>query len=94
MARPCHDAFNNNGKIVIWHFAQQVAARNNSINRPSVTWEWKTHPVDTKCYVYVQVLAAIVDKCLDTMKATTIQIQQDNTPLYMKINDPAFLEAD
>jgi hypothetical protein len=94
------------GKIGLWPFGEQVAAKRSSRNRPAGTLEWKAINVDKESYKRMlidNVLPAIAQRWPNdrTRQARRqripnrkIRIQQDNAPAHCNIStDPEIVEA-
>ncbi|XP_042056391.1 uncharacterized protein LOC121800975 [Salvia splendens] len=84
------------GKIGIFPFTKQVAAKRSSKNRQAGTMETKpiesiTTDVVRECLIN-KILPAIIAKWPDGA-TKVLKIQQDNARPHIKDNDPAFREA-
>ena len=84
------------GKLGIWPFAHQVAAKRSSANRPAGTLEWKTYNVNREEYrkmLIEKVIPAIQQKWPIGALNKPKFIQQDNAPLHIKVDDAEWKAA-
>lgn len=91
------------GKIGIWPFVEEVAAKRTSVNRPRGTLENKPVSVTRDVYrrmVIDNLLPAIrarwpVDLDIDenNPEGCTVVVQQDNAPSHISPNDPEWVAA-
>lgn len=99
IAKPRHDAQGNvtfDGKVGIWAFVTESAAKYNSKNRTKGTMELKTINVTRDVmreYLCEKVIPAIAELWPDDGHGETIWIQQDNARTHVLPDDPAFLAA-
>ena len=66
------------GKLGIWPFAEKIAAKRSSVNRPAGTLEWKTYNVNRLEYLKMmveKVIPAIQEKWSAGDQSKTIYIQ-------------------
>ena len=82
------------GKIGIWPFTENVAAKRSSVNREKGTLE--TKPINVNIAVYKEfllqkVLPAIRNVWPGGAPQYPIYIQQDNAPAHISADDPDFL---
>ena len=82
------------GKIGIWPFTEQVAAKRSSVNRDTGTLE--TKPINVNRTVYKdfllnKVVPAIWNLWPGGAPQYPIYIQQDNAPAHISEHDPDFL---
>jgi hypothetical protein len=97
IARPRYNSAGEctfDGKIGMWPFVEQVAARRASIHRPAGTIETKPVNVTTRIYrqfMIEKVLPAIKLKWPD--RNCQIIIQQDGATSHISEDDAAFMEA-
>jgi hypothetical protein len=98
-AKPRWDPARNqhfDGKLGIWPFAKQEAAKRASANRPKGTMEWKTSTVDREACKSV-----LLDNLLPSILALwpagagnkVIKMQQDSAPLHVEPDDEDWLAA-
>nr|XP_051221899.1 uncharacterized protein LOC127340165 [Lolium perenne] len=99
VAKPRHDGQRNvtfDGKVGIWAFVTESAAKYNSKNRTKGTMELKTINVTRDVmreYLCEKVIPAIAELWPDDGHGETIWIQQDNARTHVLPDDPAFLAA-
>jgi hypothetical protein len=99
VAKPRHDEQRNvtfDGKVGIWAFVTETAAKNNSKNRDKGTIELKTVIVTRDVmreYLCEKVVPAIAELWPDDGHEGPIFIQQDNARTHVLPDDPAFIAA-
>ncbi|KAM0925167.1 hypothetical protein ACQ4PT_004375 [Festuca glaucescens] len=100
VARPHFDANGNvvfDGKLGIWPFTYQEAAKRKSKHRDAGTIVTKVLPAVTQSvsreYMINFLLPAIKQRWPASERGTTIWIQQDNAKTHIPVDDPEFVAA-
>lgn len=100
VARPRFDANGNvvfDGKLGIWPFTYQEAAKRKSKHRDAGTIVTKVLPAVTQSvsrdYMINFLLPAIRQRWPAAERGTTIWIQQDNAKTHIPVDDPEFVAA-